>query len=318
MKAIVTGGAGFIGSTIADRLLKEGYSVTVIDNFRTGQETFVAHNLKNPKYTLVREDLLNFEKILPYFKDAEIVFHIAANADVRHGLEDTRRDLEQNTIVTYNVLEAARKNHVKKFVFSSTGSIYGEPDTFPTPETYKIPIQTSFYGASKMACEGLIQAFAEGFPMKGYIFRFVSTMGERYTHGAVFDFMKQLRKDPTTLHILGNGKQKKSYIYIGDLVDAIFHIFSTQQEKINIYNLGTDEFVDVNFIAQTVFEELKLKSVKITYGGGERGWVGDSPFIYLDISKLQKAGYTPKTSIEKSIIHTVKYLNTNQFLFDRR
>jgi UDP-glucose 4-epimerase len=318
MRIVLTGGAGFLGSHLADKFLAEGHDVIVIDNFTTGHEAFVDHNLGNPKYTLIRKDLFSFDSILPHFKGVDIVFHMAANADVRHGLENTRRDLEQNTIVTYNVLEAMQRNNVKTIVFSSTGSIYGEPDIFPTPETYPFPIQTSFYGASKLACEGLIEAFCEGFGMRSHIFRFVSTMGERYTHGCVFDFMQSLRENPSALHILGNGKQRKSYIYIKDLIDAIFHVLVTCDDKVTIFNLGTDEFVDVDFIAKTVFDELKLADVTVTYGGGTRGWVGDSPFIYLSIAKLRKAGFTPTTRIEEAIRHTIRYLHEHPFLFEGR
>ncbi|MFH1916029.1 MAG: NAD-dependent epimerase/dehydratase family protein [Nanoarchaeota archaeon] len=316
MKAMVTGGAGFIGSHIVDRLVSLGYEVVVIDDFSTGQEEFLAKS--KDKITIIRKDLTNLAAILPHFSGCTIVFHLAANADVRHGLKHTRRDIEQNTLVTYNVLEAMRRNNVKRIVFSSTGSIYGEHHQFPTPEDAAFPVQTSLYGTSKLACEGLIEAFCEGFEMQGYIFRFVSVMGERYTHGCVYDFMKNLQKDPSTLHILGNGKQRKSYIYIQDLVDAIFFTLSHSRDKVNIYNLGTDEYVDVNEIAQVVLHELALKNVKLTYGGGVRGWIGDSPFIWLSIAKLQRLGFSPKKTIKEAIVATVQYLDKNRHLFAAR
>src|ERR1700742_2730995 len=211
-KALVTGAAGFIGSNLADRLLAAGFSVTGYDNFTTGQREFVTDALRHREYRLVEGDVLDTACLAGAMAGCDIVFHLAANADVRFGLQHPRKDLDQNTIATFSVLEAIRESGVKDIVFSSTGSIYGEPEVFPTPETAPFPVQTSLYGASKLAGEGLLQAYAAGFGFQAYIFRFVSILGERYSHGHVFDFYRKLLKDPTTIHVLGNGKQRKSYM----------------------------------------------------------------------------------------------------------
>jgi UDP-glucose 4-epimerase len=245
------------------------------------------------------------------------VFHLAANADVRFGLQHPSKDLEQNTIGTFNVLEAMRANNVRRIAFSSTGSIYGEPKVFPTPEAAPFPIQTSLYGASKLAGEGLIQAYCEGYGFEGYIFRFVSILGERYTHGHVFDFYKKLRDDPTRLHILGNGKQRKSYLYIHDCIDAILMVIEKAHEKVNVYNLGTDETCEVNDSVGWITAHLGLNPERI-YSGGERGWIGDSPFIFLDCAKVRALGWTPKLTIREGIIRTLDYLQSNVSLLEAR
>ena len=204
-----------------DRLLQDGNEVLGFDNFSTGQEEFVAQALLNPRYHLVRADLLDLDALRAAMSGIDAVFHLAANADVRFGTDHPRRDLEQNTIATWNVLEAMRSQGVRHLAFSSTGSVYGEAKVIPTPEDCPFPVQTSLYGASKVAAEGMIQAYCEGFGIQACIFRFVSIMGERYTHGHVFDFYKQLLEHPDELRVLGNGKQRKSYLYVQDCVDAI-------------------------------------------------------------------------------------------------
>ena len=205
MVCIVTGCAGFIGSNLVNRLLTLGYSILGIDNFSTGQQEFLKNALKNPAFKLVEGDLLNLSALIQAFNGGDMVFHLAANADVRFGTTYPEKDLQQNTIATFNVLEAMRANGIKKIVFSSTGSIYGESSVIPTPEEAPFPVQTSLYGASKLACEGLIEAYCEGFGFKGWIFRFVSILGERYSHGHVLDFYKKLLVDPRNLEVLGNG-----------------------------------------------------------------------------------------------------------------
>ncbi len=221
MKFFVTGGAGFIGSNLVDRLLQAGHDVVVYDNFSTGQANFLVEAEKSPHFKLVQGDVLNLPTLTDAMQGCDFVFHLAANADVRFGTQHPRKDLEQNTLATFNVLEAMRVNSIRRIGFSSTGSIYGEPSVFPTPENAPFPIQTSLYGASKLACEGLITAYCEGFNFQGYIFRFVSILGERYTHGHIFDFYRKLSDDPTQLQVLGNGQQTKSYLYIQDCLDAV-------------------------------------------------------------------------------------------------
>jgi UDP-glucose 4-epimerase len=315
--ALVTGCAGFIGSTLCDRLLSLGWSVTGLDNFSTGQSRFLEQAQKSPKFRLVKEDILDSAALDAAMEGAKVVFHLAANADVRFGTEHPRKDLEQNTIATFNVLEAMRRQGVRRIAFSSTGSVYGEPQVFPTPETAPFPVQTSLYGASKLAGEGLIAAYCEGFGFQGYIFRFVSILGERYTHGHVFDFYQKLLSDPKELPVLGNGEQRKSYLYVQDCIDAMLLALERAQGPVNVFNLGTDEFCRVNDSIAWISEHLRLKP-KLAYSGGERGWIGDSPFIFLDCSKMRSLGWKPKLTIKEGIIRTLDYLQQNRWVLEAR
>jgi UDP-glucose 4-epimerase len=313
----ITGGAGFIGSNLADRLLADGHQVTVYDNLTTGQSRFLDVARKSPGFALVEGDLLEEAKLTAAVKGHDVVFHLAANADVRFGTDHPRRDLEQNTIATHNVLEAMRLNGVKRIGFSSTGSVYGEPTVHPTPEDAPFPVQTSLYGASKLAGEGLIQAYVTGFGFQAYIFRFVSILGERYSHGHVFDFVRALRQDPTKLRILGNGLQRKSYLYVKDCVEAILTVVEKAKEPVGVYNLGTDEYCQVNDSVGWITAKMGLEP-KREYTGGERGWIGDSPFIFLDTKKVRSLGWAPKLSIRQGVEKTVEYLAANPWLFEHR
>ena len=316
-KAIVTGCAGFIGSNLVDKLLLNNYQVIGIDNLVTGQIKFLNNSYKNKNFKFIKCDLLNIKKIKKIFKGAHIVFHFAANADVRYGYKHPYKDLEQNTIVTYNILETMRKNNVKNIVFCSTGSVYGEAKNFPTPENDNFPLQTSFYGASKLASESFVQAYCEAFDFKSWIFRFVSILGKRYTHGHVYDFCNQLFKNPHRLKVLGDGNQKKSYLHVDDCIKAIFIGMKKSKKKINIFNLGTNEYINVKQSINIICNQLHVKP-KISYSGGKRGWIGDSPFIYLDISKIRSLGWKPNFSIKGSIEETVKYLTMNKWVFKKR
>lgn len=316
-KAFVTGAAGFIGSSLTDRLLKNGLKVVGYDNFSTGFTEFLKNAEKNPDFTLVKGDLSELEKLTSAMDDSDFVFHLAANADVRDGLKHPEKDIQENTLGTFNVLEAMRANGVSKIAFSSTGSIYGEPEVFPTSEKAPFPIQTSLYGASKLACEGLIAAYCEGYKFQSWIFRFVSILGERYTHGHVFDFYKKLLKNPGELQILGNGKQKKSYLYIQDCLDSMLIAIEKSEEKVNIFNLGTNEYCQVNDSVDWITNHLNLNP-QLSYTGGERGWVGDSPFIFLDVSKIVSLDWKPKLTIQEGIIKTLTWLQNNQWVLDNR
>jgi UDP-glucose 4-epimerase len=317
MHAFVSGGAGFIGSSVVDRLLADGHTVVAYDNFSTGQREFLDGASKNPKFTLVEGDTLDAAALGRAMAGAEIVFHLAANADVRFGTEHPRKDLEQNIIATFNVLEGMRANGVKRIAFSSTGSVYGEAHVFPTPEDAPFPVQTSLYGASKLAGEGLIAAYGAGFGFEGCIFRFVSIVGERYTHGHVFDFYRSLRQDPTRLRVLGNGRQRKSYLYIGDCLDAMLIAMAKTRGAIEIYNLGTNEYCEVNDSIRWISERLGV-SPRLEYTGGDRGWIGDNPFIFLDIAKITSLGWRPKLTIREGILRTLEYLRANPALLEAR
>lgn len=316
-KCVVTGCAGFIGSSMVDRLLGMGCHVTGIDNFSTGQRRFLEGALKNPAFKLVEGDLLDLPALTQAFSGGDTIFHFAANADVRFGTEHPRRDLEQNTIATYNVLEAMRANGIKRIAFSSTGSVYGKAAVIPTPEDAPFPVQTSLYGASKLAGEGLIAAYCEGFGFQSWIFRFVSILGERYTHGHVFDFYKQLKADPTQLRVLGNGKQRKSYLYIQDCLDAMLLAMEKANDKVNLFNLGVDGYCEVNDSIGWISQTLGIQP-KLEYTGGDRGWIGDNPFIFLDTKKIRSLGWMPKYSIREGVIKTVEFLKANEWVMEAR
>ncbi len=317
MHFFVTGAAGFIGSSLADRLLSLGHTVTGFDNFSTGQEIFIAEARKHPNFKMVQADLLDLDTVREAMSGADFVFHLAANADVRFGTDHPRRDLDQNAIATWNVLDSMRVLGIKKIGFSSTGSIYGEAQQIPTPEDCAFPVQTSLYGASKLAAEGMIAAYCEGFGMQGYIFRFVSILGERYSHGHVFDFYKQLLANPNELKVLGNGKQRKSYLYIQDCLDAIMTAIEKAEGKVNIFNLGTDEYCQVNDSIGWLTGALGI-SPKLIYSGGDRGWIGDNPFIFLDCTRIRSLGWKPKLNIQQAVVKTLEYLQANQELLGLR
>jgi UDP-glucose 4-epimerase len=317
VRAFVTGAAGFIGSNLVDRLLAEGHLVTGFDNFSTGMRRFLEAAIAHPRFRLVEGDLLDLDAVKSAMTGADFVFHLAANADVRFGPDHPRRDLEQNTIVTWNVLEAMRGTGVQRIAFASTGSVYGEPEVFPTPETAPFPVQTSLYGASKLAAEGMIAAYANAFAFQAWIFRFVSILGERYTHGHVLDFYRQLMEHPGTLDVLGNGHQRKSYLYVQDCVSAILLAAAKCIAPVNILNLGTAEYCEVNDSIGWISEHLGV-SPERKYAGGERGWVGDSPFIFLDCARMRSLGWQPQLTIRQGVIRTVEYLQNNRWVLEAR
>lgn len=317
MKAFITGGAGFIGSNLTDRLLQNGHEVRVYDNLSTGQLRFLDDAKNDERFSFVEGDLLDEDTLSKAMEGFQMVFHFAANADVRFGTDHPRRDLEQNTIATFNVLEAMRHQSIRKIAFASTGSVYGEAEVIPTPEDAPFPIQTSLYASSKLAGESLISSFCEGFDFQAWIFRFVSILGERYTHGHVFDFYKKLKRDPTRLEVLGNGKQRKSYLYVQDCIDSILLAIEKGQKKVNLFNLGVDGYCTVNDSIGWICEALGVDP-KLNYSGGERGWIGDNPFIYLDTQKINQMGWKPKLGIQEAILKTIKFLRLNEWVFEER
>ena len=316
-KAFVTGAAGFIGSTLADRLLARGDAVVGWDNLSTGLVEFLSEARKSERFRFVEGDTLDRAAMADAMAGCDTVFHMAANADVRFGTEHPERDLQQNTIATFNVLEAMRANGVKRIAFPSTGSVYGEHATIPTPEDAAFPVQTSLYAASKLAGEGMIGAYCEGFGFQGWIFRFVSILGERYTHGHVFDFYKKLLADPAALDVLGDGTQRKSYLYVQDCIDAILLAMEKARAKVNVLNLGHETYIDVKQSVGWITKALGLAPA-IRYGGGARGWIGDNPFIFLDTARMRALGWRPKVSIEDAVIKTLRWLEANRFVLARR
>jgi UDP-glucose 4-epimerase len=321
-KVFVTGAAGFIGSSLVDRLLADGKTVTGWDNFSTGQRPFVEAALKNPRFRLVEGDNLDLPALTQAMAGCDFVFHLAANADVRFGTDHPDKDLKQNTIATYHVLEAMRANGIKRLGFSSTGSTYGECKVIPTPEDAPFPVQTSLYGASKVAGECLIQAYCEGFGFEGYIFRFVSILGERYTHGHVFDFYKQLVAHPDHLRVLGDGSQRKSYLYIQDCISAMLHVANLglaakAKHRVEVFNLGAPEYCQVKDSIGWICEALNLKP-RLEFTGGERGWIGDNPFIFLETKKIQSSGWKAQLTIREGILRTLLWLKANPWVFETR
>jgi UDP-glucose 4-epimerase len=288
--------------------------VVIVDDFRTGRREFLSDALSRPGVRLIEGDVLDRPLLEDAVRGCDWVFHLQANADVRWGLEHPRADLEQNTIATSNVLEAMRANGVKRIAFSSTGSVYGEPELFPTPEDAPFPIQTSLYAASKLAGEGLIAAYAAGYGFTGLIFRFVSILGERYTHGHVFDFYCALKRDPTRLRVLGDGRQEKSYLYVDDCIDAILTAAERHADDpgAHVYNLGTDETIVVDDSVAIITERLGL-SPRIEHTGGRRGWTGDSPLIHLETTRIRSLGWEPRLTIREAVVRTLDWLARSEY-----
>jgi UDP-glucose 4-epimerase len=316
-KALVTGGAGFIGSHVVDHLLAGGAEVVVYDNLTTGSRGNLADAASHAKLQVVQADVLDLPHLCGAMEGVDTVFHFQANADVRGGPQRTRVDLEQNTIATWNVLEAMRTTGARTIVFASSAVVYGEPEVFPTPESIPL-VQTSLYGASKLAGEAMLQAYSEYFGIRGLAFRFVSWIGPRYSHGVVFDFMRKLRADPRELEVLGDGTQRKSYLDVRDGVSGIFLALEHALDPKNVFNLGHDDFLNVLDVARIITEELGLREVKMRTTGGVRGWLGDSPLVHLDTARIKALGWRPSIPIPDSIRATVRYLVAHPEIFSHR
>jgi UDP-glucose 4-epimerase len=317
MKVAVTGAAGFIGSNLVDALLAAGHSVTGLDNFSTGDRRFLQQVEGRKDFHLQHIDLLDGDsEFLPLITGHDAIIHLAANADVRFGWDHPRRDVEQNLLTTQHVLEAARLGGVSRFLFSSTGSVYGEASVIPTPEDCPFPVQTSLYGASKLAAEGLIAAYSEGVGLSATVFRFVSIMGPRYTHGHVVDFLASLRRDPDHLLVLGDGYQKKSYLHVEDCVSAMLARLG-EQPRFEVLNLGVDGYCTVRESCAWICRRAGYDP-EISYTGGDRGWVGDNPFIYLDTTRMRAHGWAPRHTIRQAVEATVDYLLEHPWILDAR
>jgi UDP-glucose 4-epimerase len=303
-RILITGGAGFIGSHLVDRLIREEDDVVVLDNLTTGKKEYIQHNFNNPKFHFHQVDLLS-DNIDRYFKDIDEVWHLAANSDTRAALKDTKVDIDQNILATYKVLEAMRRNNTKRIIFTSSSTVYGEAKQIPTPEDYPCkPI--SLYGASKLACEGLISAYVHTFGFYAVIFRLANVVGPRISRGVIYDFVEKLKRKPDKLEILGNGNQKKSYLYITDCVDGM--IFASRKiGSFEILNLGSEDWISVKEIARIVCEELSL-TPRLEFGSSDRGWEGDVPLMLLDISKVKRLGWKPKYDSQSAVKLTVRSL----------
>jgi len=312
MKAFVTGGAGFIGSHLVDKLIKKENQVTVFDNLSSGKKEFIKHNFDNKNFKLIEGDLLDIKILEENIKNHDIVFHIAANPFVRMGEKKTRLDLDQGTIATYNLLESMRKNNIKKIVFSSSSVVYGETPQINIPETYGPTLPISLYGAGKLGGEGLISAFTGTFDFQAWIYRFANVVGIRGTHGVIVDFIDKLRKNPKELEILGDGKQQKPYLHVTDIVDGILFGYEKAKEKINLYNIGVDSNTTVKKIAEMVVEEMNLKDVKFNYTGGKRGWAGDVPRFQLSTEKMKKLGWKAKYTSDNAVRKAIREILDNK------
>jgi UDP-glucose 4-epimerase len=317
VRALVTGAAGFVGSTLVDRLLGEGHEVAGLDDFSTGQRFFLDPALADPRFSLHEGDVLDSGAVARAMEGAEVVFHLAANADVRNGPLHPRRDLEQNAVGTATVLEAMQAAGTRRIVLASTGSVYGEPHLFPTPEDAPFPVQTSFYAASKLAAEGLVAAHAAAYGVRGVVCRFVSILGERYTHGHVIDFVRRLSLRPETLEVLGDGSQRKSYVHVDDAVGAMLAALERSRGPFDLFNVGTDETCRVADSVRWICEDLGV-APRIEFGTGPRGWVGDSPVIHLDCRRLRALGWQPTVGIREAIRRTVRYLEAEGARITRR
>jgi len=304
MKAFVTGGAGFIGSHLVDRLIEEGNTVTVYDDLSSGKKDFIKHHFQNDNFSFIKANLLDEEQVTKTIKNHDVVFHIAANPDVRLGEE--KPDMAKTDIIaTYNLLDAMRKNGIKKIVFSSSSAVYGETPPFPLKEDYGPLLPISVYGAAKLAAEGLISSFCHTFDMQGWIFRFANVVGERGTHGVIVDFINKLERNPKELEILGDGKQKKP-LYVKECVDGMLFGFKHAKEQINIFNLGCETATEVTRIGELIVKEMGLKDVSFKYTGGKRGWKGDVPKFQFDIKKISNLGWKAAYASDEVIRMAIK------------
>ena len=307
-KCFITGGAGFIGSHLVERLLAEGNTVTAYDNLSSGKRRWIEHLLNNPRFTFIQADLLDLSALKRAMAGHNIVMHLAANTDIREGNNDPRIDLENCTIGTFNVLEAMRANEIKKLIFTSSSTAFGEAPLKPTPESIGPLFPISLYGAGKVAGESLISAYSHLFNIRAWIFRFSNVVGIRMGHGVVYDFIQKLKRSPEELEIMGDGKQEKNYFLVADCLDGIFAAVSHSNRQCDVFNLGGESIIKVTDIAKIVVEEMGLKDVGFKYTGGERGWPGDVPVVQLDTCKIRQLGWIPRHTAAEAIRITTRYL----------
>lgn len=315
MRYLVTGAAGFIGSHMVDRLLADGHEVIGVDSYITGKPEFLISATASPRFTLVLGDVFDFTTVFEACEGVDAVFHLAANTDVRHGTEFPRRDLDQNVIVTWNILEAMRRRGIKTILFSSTAGIYGDTAPTPTPEDAPLPIQTSLQGASKLAAEAFITAYAHGYGIRALIFRLASVVGERYSHGHILDFCRQLHHDPAQLHVLGSTAIRRSYIDVSDCVEAMLLALRQSSALVDIFNVGAPSHCELTESIGWITTELGVQPA-LTAGAAGPAWVGSAPVTFLDISKLSGLGWKPTLGMEAAVRRTVRYLIANPWLLE--
>ena len=312
MKALMTGAAGFISSHLLDVLLKRGYSVTGIDNLSVGRMSNLAGHVLDDNFVFERCDIRDQRKLTKLFRyEFDVVFHLAASADIRKSLKDHHADLDNNVVGTVNLLDCCVKSGVKDFVFASSSAVYGEAKVVPTPETY-MPTQTSLYGASKLACESFLQGFTEMSDLHCWAYRFANVVGERCRRGVVGDFVRKLQTNPKVLEILGDGKQSKEYLYVQDCIEGMLTGYRKSNGRFNVFNLGVPKQTCVDEVADIVIREMRLKNVKRKYTGGRRGWVGDNPVVNLSLEKIKRLGWKPKVSSEEAIKRTARWNMKNE------
>jgi len=304
VKVFITGGAGFVGSHMAERLVGDGHTVTAYDNLSLGRREFLDDLIAAGACTFIEADLLDRDAVAEAMAGHDLVIHLAANSDIFRGLQDTELDLNQGVLATFSVLEAMRRNDVKRLIFSSSSVVYGEPIVVPTPEDYGPLLPISFYGASKLACEGLITAYGHNFGIQSWMYRFGNIVGPNATHGVILDFVHKLKADPTRLEVLGDGHQAKPYLHVTDCVDGMLFGFARATEPVNVFNLAVEDVVDVASIAGIVLEKMGCPDAEIAYTGGERGWPGDVPHVGLSPERLADLGWrasmTSRQAVERA------------------
>jgi UDP-glucose 4-epimerase len=307
MKYFITGGAGFIGSHMVDRLLAtKSNEVVVFDNFCSGRRSYLSHHVNDPHLQIVAGDMLELDAVKRAIRGCDFVFHFAANPDIAKSMVQTDLDLQQTVISTYNLLEAMRLNGVAKIAYSSGSGVYGDVDLTDAAEDFGPLLPISMYGASKLGAEGIISAFSHMFDLQAWIYRFANVVGARQTHGVGFDFIAKLREDRNRLKILGDGKQSKSYIHVSDVIEAMFHVIQRATDTVNVFNVATDDYITVNDIARLVVEEIGYAGVRFEYTGGSRGWKGDVPVVRFDLRKIHSLGWRARYNSEEALRRSIR------------
>ena len=300
-KYFVTGGAGFIGSHLVDRLMSEGNQVTVYDNLISGKKKDIEHLIVKEGFRFIEADLLDIETLKESMKGHEIVWHLGANTDIREGNRVTDLDLKNCTIATRNALEAMRQNGINKILFASSSCVYGDVPPIALSETFGPLLPINLYGAGKLACEGLISAYCHLFGIKAWLFRFGNVVGARMGHGVIYDFIHKLERNPRELEILGDGNQEKNFFLVEDCIEGMFCAFQNSQTQYDIYNLGASTFTQVTLIGQIVAEEMGLINVTFRYTGGKRGWLGDAPVVHFNVQKMKGLGWQESRSSDEAV-----------------